>query len=374
MSKLVKEFSKHIDEVSGAKSGPLDGLRAFWGGQSIAARRLVGLLAIGLVYLLPWINPPFIRTEDTDFASVLAGIVVPFVLVALGLNVVVGMAGLLDLGYVGFFAVGAYTVGVLTSKHANLPWFIAMLLAIAVSLLFGVLLGAPTLRLRGDYLAIVTLGFGEIIRISAQNLSWLGAAEGISNIKRPPSVGPLKFTVLENKGYWVFGLTLILIVIFALSLLEGSRVGRAWTAIREDEDAAELMGVPTFVFKLWAFAIGAAVGGLAGAFYAGKLNTIYPRDFEIQKSILFLAAVVMGGLGNRWGAVLGGALVAYLPERFRFVSDKRYMFFGLVLMLMMMFRPEGLLPRKLAKRVRGVGIDIRRKRADDPEDEIGVRS
>ena len=169
-------------------------------------------------------------------------------------------------------------------------------------------------------------------------------------------------------------MTLILIVIFALSLLEGSRVGRAWTAIREDEDAAELMGVPTFVFKLWAFAIGAAVGGLAGAFYAGKLNTIYPRDFEIQKSILFLAAVVMGGLGNRWGAVLGGALVAYLPERFRFVSDKRYMFFGLVLMLMMMFRPEGLLPRKLAKRVRGVGIDIRRKRADDPEDEIGVRS
>ena len=374
MSKLVKEFSKHADEVSGAKRGPLDGLRAFWDGQSIAARRLVGLLAIGLVYLLPWINPPFIRTEDTDFASVLAGIVVPFVLVALGLNVVVGMAGLLDLGYVGFFAVGAYTVGVLTSKHANLPWFIAMLLAIAVSLLFGVLLGAPTLRLRGDYLAIVTLGFGEIIRISAQNLSWLGAAEGISNIKRPPSVGPLKFTVLENKGYWVFGLTLILIVIFALSLLEGSRVGRAWTAIREDEDAAELMGVPTFVFKLWAFAIGAAVGGLAGAFYAGKLNTIYPRDFEIQKSILFLAAVVMGGLGNRWGAVLGGALVAYLPERFRFVSDKRYMFFGLVLMLMMMFRPEGLLPRKLAKRVRAVGIDIRRKRAGEPDDEIGVRS
>jgi branched-chain amino acid transport system permease protein len=372
MSKLLAAFNRHADESAANKSGPLDGLRQRWAALPPMARRGVALLAVLLVYLLPWINPPLIRTEDTDFASVLAGTVVPFILVGLGLNVVVGMAGLLDLGYVGFFAVGAYTVGVLTSKHANLPWFLAMLIAIVVSMLVGVLLGAPTLRLRGDYLAIVTLGFGEIIRLCAQNLDWLGAAEGISAIKRPPSIGPLKFTVLENKGYWVFGLTLILLVIFALSLLENSRVGRAWTAIREDEDAAELMGVPTFVFKLWAFAIGAAVGGLAGAFYAGKLNTIYPRDFEIQKSILFLAAVVLGGLGNRWGAVLGSALVAYLPERFRFLDDKRYLFFGLVLMLMMIFRPEGLLPRKLANKVRGKGIDIRRRRAGEPEIEIGA--
>ena len=345
-----------------------------WSALPTQARMAIALGGIAVLYLLPWINPPIIRTEDTDFTSVLAGTVVPFVLLALGLNVVVGMAGLLDLGYVGFFATGAYTVGVLTSKHASIPWFVAMIAAIVVSMGFGVALGAPTLRLRGDYLAIVTLGFGEIIRLTAQNVGWLGASEGISAIKRPPSIGPLKFTVLENKGYWVFGLTLIMVVVLLLSLLESSRVGRAWTAIREDEDAAELMGVPTFTFKLWAFAIGAAVGGLAGAFYAGKLNTIYPKDFEIQKSILFLAAVVMGGLGNRWGAIVGGFLVAYLPERFRFLSDKRYFFFGLVLMLMMIFRPEGLLPRRLGGRGKtegGKGIDIRKKRAGETDDDLG---
>ncbi len=347
------------------------GIGEKWNALPKQARICIALVAVALLYLLPWINPPIIRTEDTDFASLLAGTVVPYVLVALGLNVVVGMAGLLDLGYVGFFAVGAYSVGVLTSKHASLPWFLAMFIAIAISMVFGAILGAPTLRLRGDYLAIVTLGFGEIIRLSAQNFGWLGASEGISSIKRPPSIGPLKFTVLENKGYWVFGLSLILLTVFLISLLETSRVGRAWTAIREDEDAAELMGVPTFKFKLWAFAIGAAVGGLAGAFYAGKLNTIYPRDFEVQKSILFLAAVVLGGLGNRWGAILGGFLVAYLPERFRFVSDKRYFFFGLVLMIMMIFRPQGLLPRRLG-RGRAKGIDIRKHRAGEDEDDLGV--
>ena len=350
------------------------GIGEKWNALPKQVRICIALVGVALLYLLPWINPPIIRTEDTDFASLLAGTVVPYVLVALGLNVVVGMAGLLDLGYVGFFAVGAYSVGVLTSKHASLPWFLAMFIAIAISMVFGAILGAPTLRLRGDYLAIVTLGFGEIIRLSAQNFGWLGASEGISSIKRPPSIGPLKFTVLENKGYWVFGLSLILLTVFLISLLETSRVGRAWTAIREDEDAAELMGVPTFKFKLWAFAIGAAVGGLAGAFYAGKLNTIYPRDFEVQKSILFLAAVMLGGLGNRWGAILGGFLVAYLPERFRFVSDKRYFFFGLVLMIMMIFRPQGLLPRRLG-RGRAKGIDIRKHRAGEDEDDLGgVRS
>jgi branched-chain amino acid transport system permease protein len=268
------------------------------------------------------------------------------VLIALGLNVVVGMAGLLDLGYVGFYATGAYTVGILTSKHATWPWLLAFPLGVVVSLLIGVLLGAPTLRLRGDYLAIVTLGFGEIIRLSAQNFDFLGASEGISAIKRPPSAGFEPYSESLNKWYWVIGLTLILIVLFFLARLENSRVGRAWTAIREDEDAAELMGVPTFKYKLWAFAIGAAIGGLSGAFYAGQLTTIYPTGFDINKSILFLAAVVMGGLGNKWGAVLGGFAVAYLPERFRFIEDKRFVVFGLVLILMMIFRPQGLLPRK----------------------------
>jgi branched-chain amino acid transport system permease protein len=312
-----------------------------------AIRNGISVIAIAAVYLLPmWSGLPLIKTTDVDFLTLLCASVVPFVLIALGLNVVVGMAGLLDLGYVGFYATGAYTVGILTSKHATWPWLLAFPLGVVVSLLIGVLLGAPTLRLRGDYLAIVTLGFGEIIRLSAQNFDFLGASEGISAIKRPPSAGFEPYSESLNKWYWVIGLTLILIVLFFLARLENSRVGRAWTAIREDEDAAELMGVPTFKYKLWAFAIGAAIGGLSGAFYAGQLTTIYPTGFDINKSILFLAAVVMGGLGNKWGAVLGGFAVAYLPERFRFIEDKRFVVFGLVLILMMIFRPQGLLPRK----------------------------
>lgn len=377
MSKLIKEFAKFQGDEnakSARRPSPVAELRSSWEGLPLNIRRGIGVLLIAYLFVMPWFPPPLIRTPDTDFSSLLAGNIVPFIIVALGLNVVVGMAGLLDLGYAGFFATGAYTVGVLTSKHASVPWLVAMVAAVAVSMLFGVLLGAPTLRLRGDYLAIVTLGFGEIIRLSAQNFGWLGASEGISGIKRPPSFGPVKFSALENRWYWVFGLVLILLLVFGLSLLENSRVGRAWNAIREDEDAAELMGVPTFTFKLWAFAIGAAIGGLAGAFYAGKLNTIYPKNFEISQSILFLAAIVLGGLGNRWGAILGGALVAYLPERFRFVGDKRILWFGLALMLMMIFRPSGLLPRKLAGRrgtERATDTDIGGARAGETTEDLG---
>jgi branched-chain amino acid transport system permease protein len=261
----------------------------------------------------------------------------------------VGLAGLLDLGYVGFYAVGAYTVAILSSQHANLPWLLCMPIAVLVSMIAGVILGTPTLRLRGDYLAIVTLGFGEIIRITANNVEWLGDSRGISNIATPPSIGPLKFTVLDAKPYYFLGFTTILIVIFLLRRLENSRVGRSWNAIREDEDAAELMGVDTFKFKLWAFAIGAAIGGLAGSLYAGKVQFINPSNFPLQLSILFLAAVVLGGAGNMWGAVVGGALVAWMPERFRGFADKRVFVFGVALVLVMVFRPQGLIPRKIRK-------------------------
>jgi len=216
-------------------------------------------------------------------------------------------------------------------------------------MLAGVILGTPTLRLRGDYLAIVTLGFGEIIRITANNTHWLGDSRGISKIATPPSIGPLKFGVLDAKPYFFLGLTVILIVIFLLRRLENSRVGRSWNAIREDEDAAELMGVDTFKFKLWAFAIGAAIGGLAGSLYAGKVQFINPSNFPLQLSILFLAAVVLGGAGNMWGAIMGGALVAWMPERFRGFADKRVFVFGVALVLVMVFRPQGLIPRKIRK-------------------------
>ena len=302
-------------------------------------------LFVAALYYLPVAKPWPLNTE-ANFASLLAGTVMPYVIVALGLNVVVGMAGLLDLGYVGFYAVGAYTMAVLTSKHANWPWIIVVFVCIVVAMFSGVVLGAPTLRLRGDYLAIVTLGFGEIIRLLAERFEWLGDTRGINNIGRPPNIGPIKFGILDNNGLYWLGLTLAIIVYFVLKRIENSRVGRAWTAIREDEDAAELMGVPTFQFKLWAFAIGAGVGGLAGMLYATKIGFINPDGFKINLSILFLAAVVLGGSGNMPGAVLGGFLVSWLPERFRFLNTSRYMWFGIILVVMMIFRPQGLLPRR----------------------------
>lgn len=325
-------------------------------------------LGIAALYLLPyWPEVPvlgqIVNTPGSQFETVLNDQVVIFVLIALGLNVVVGIAGLLDLGYVGFYAVGAYVTAILTSAHGNLPWLLALPIAVVISMLFGLILGTPTLRLRGDYLAIVTLGFGEIIRLTAKNMDWLGASRGISNIKKPPSMFGLKFGVLDAKPYFYLGLTMIFIVVFILHRLEYSRVGRAWVAIREDEDAAELMGVNTFKFKLWAFTIGAGIGGLAGVHYAGKVGFINPDNFPLQLSILFLAAVVLGGSGNMYGAILGGILVAYMPERLRNFADKRILVFGIVLVLMMVFRPEGILPKR-------VGNEHKKRKAKSQEGEV----
>ncbi len=346
-------------------------------GLPTALKLAIGAPALAFLFALPWLSVlnsrwisgiPFIPTSGGNFPFVLTSVVVPYVLLTLGLNVVVGQAGLLDLGYVGFFAIGAYTMGVLTHQHANwggILWLAALVVAVAIAMLAGVLLGAPTLRLRGDYLAIVTLGFGEIIRIIAKNTKWLGGAEGISGIKTMPSFLWFKIDVEESRWLWIVGLLVIMLMLATLRRLELSRVGRAWSAIREDEDAAELMGVPTFTFKLWAFAIGAAVGGLGGVFYTTRLNAIYDRSFGIQQSILFLAGVVLGGLGNRWGAVLGGFIVAWGPEKLRdiaptFLKEKykffedlsllRFFLFGLVLLFMMIFRPQGIIPRKVKAR------------------------
>jgi branched-chain amino acid transport system permease protein len=331
------------------------------------------LLAL-LAYALPLLEPPIISPPGTDFGGVLFTVTI-YCLVALGLNIVVGYAGLLDLGYVGFYAIGAYTAAILTSFHANWPLLLALPVAVAASTLSGVILGAPTLRVRGDYLAIVTLGFGEIIRLVATNLEWLGAAKGISNIDRPP--GPalfeiphldwesgaplldfndtttfLQFGVLDQIPYYWLGLTIVILMLIADRLVKDSRVGRAWEATREDEDAAELMGVPTFKFKLLAFATGAFIGGLAGALYASRQSFINPQSFLLLYSILFLAAVVVGGQGNRWGVLVGAFLVAYLPERFRDFADFRVLAFGAALMALAVFRPEGLLPPRRTVRAK----------------------
>ena len=323
----------------------------WWNGLAKTTRTIILVTLVAYLYVLPTYPPPFVKTPESDWATVLASGMVIYALTALGLNVVVGWCGLLDLGYVGFYAVGAYTAAVLGSQHANLPWLLCLPIAVVVSMLFGLMLGAPTLRLRGDYLAIVTLGFGEIIRITAINSNWLGSTRGIKNIPAPPNIGPIKFNTSDARGIYYLGLSMILVVVFLLHRIESSRVGRAWTAIREDEDAAEMMGVPTFRFKLWAFAIGAGVGGLAGVLNAGVYpGYISPSSFELRLSILFLAAVVLGGTGNMAGAILGGALVSYMPERFRNFSDKRYFVFGVILVIMMVVRPEGLIPRRRAGR------------------------
>jgi branched-chain amino acid transport system permease protein len=328
------------------------------------AKWSLSAILIAAFYLTPyWPDVPvlgwIINTPGTSFENVLTDQIMMFILVALGLNVVVGFAGLLDLGYVGFYAVGAYTTAVVTSGQFTLPWIAALPLSVIMAMIAGVILGTPTLRLRGDYLAIVTLGFGEIIRITANNSDWLGGPRGISKIARPPSFGPLQFGVLNAKPYWYLGFTVILIVIFVLTRLENSRVGRAWAAVREDEDAAELMGVDTFKFKLWAFAIGAAIGGIAGSLYASKVGFINPDNFQLQLSILFLAAVVLGGTGSMYGVIMGGFLVAWIPERFRGFATRRYFVFGVVLVLVMVFRPQGIIPR------RGAAAGIAKKGESD---------
>ncbi|MDT0276944.1 branched-chain amino acid ABC transporter permease [Blastococcus goldschmidtiae] len=340
---------------------------------------LIGVLVV-LLYALPLLELPIISTPDTDFGAVLFT-VASYVLVALGLNIVLGYAGLLDLGYVGFYAVGAYTVAVLGSLQAQLSWWLLIPLAVIITTISGILLGAPTLRVRGDYLAIVTLGFGEIIRLTALNTEWLGAAKGITGVPRPPSVDLfelphlewegatalidlddtttfLSFGVADQAPYYWLALTVIFVVLGADRMMRLSRIGRAWEATREDEDAAELMGVPTFRFKLLAFATGAFIGGLSGALFASRQGFINPESFLLLLSILFLAAVVVGGAGNRYGVILGAIVVAYLPERFRGFEEWRLLVFGLALLLLANFRPQGLLPPRRARRAQAVDEQI----------------
>jgi branched-chain amino acid transport system permease protein len=249
---------------------------------------------------------------------------------------------------VAFFAIGSYAMATIaTQRHWDF-WLI-LPVGVVVAAAAGVILGAPTLRLRGDYLAIVTLGFGEIIRIVATNSNWLGGPRGISSIPHPPSVGhvnALQYGVLDPKPYYYLVLAMIVFVFFVVRRLERSRVGRAWQAIREDEDAAELMGVPTFKYKLWAFAMGAAIGGMAGVLFAAKEIAITPDNFQFLLSVLILAAVVLGGQGNLPGVMVGAFLVAWLPERFRNLQNDRVLIFGAVLVAIMVLRPEGLLPSR----------------------------
>jgi branched-chain amino acid transport system permease protein len=333
---------------------------------------VLGLLAIAVAAMLPylteWFDIPLWLARATS-GSALARVAL-FTLFALGLNVVVGFAGLLDLGYVAFWAIGSYTAAILTGAQSysraiqtggqNLEepvwemwmWLI-LLAALAVAVVAGIVLGSPTLRLRGDYLAIVTLGFGEIVRITANNLDNItGGPRGVRSIPHPAiDIGGLNIewgVLFDVKYYWLF-LFFVVLWVIAIRMLDQSRIGRAWVAIREDEVAAAAMGVPIVRMKLAAFVIGACTAGVGGVVYAEQVNFINPPTFSLIQSILILSMVVIGGMGSIAGSILGAIAVVLLPEIFRGFEDYRFFVFGLALVIVMIFRPQGILPSKRRK-------------------------
>ncbi len=325
-----------------------------WERMSRPQRTAFVFVIVGLAVLLPYAgNFSFTNILNTPVASYQAVLVYPvgmYVLMALGLNIVVGKSGLLDLGYVAFFAIGAYAAAILgTRTHLNI-WEI-LPIGMGLAMISGVLLGLPTLRLRGDYLAIVTLGFGEIVRIVAINVPSTGGPNGIGNVPNPPAIFGQKFNLQNLQAYFWIVLVMILLVIWMIRRFSARRPGRAWEAIRQDEDVAMLMGVPVLRYKIWSFSIGAAIGGAAGVIFAAKSAFVAPDMFTFNISVLILSCVVFGGMGNIWGVILGATILAYLPERIRFISNARQLVFGLALVIIMNVRPDGLLPRKKREKI-----------------------
>lgn len=292
-------------------------------------------IVLGIFILLPWV----VSTYQTNImVSALL-----YVMLGLGLNIVVGLSGQLVLGYIAFYAVGAYIYALLNANFGLGFWAVLPLGGI-VAALFGILIGFPVLRLRGDYLAIVTLGFGEIIRLVLENWSSVTMGpSGISNIARPSFFG-VELSVSDSATY-IYYLVLagVLITIIAVARLKDSRIGRAWQALREDEIACEAMGIDLAKTKLSAFAIGACWAGFAGVIFAAKTTYINPASFTFLESAMVLAMVVLGGMGSILGVVVGSFILILLPEYLRAFSEYRMLIFGAAMVLMMVFRPQGLI-------------------------------
>jgi branched-chain amino acid transport system permease protein len=275
-----------------------------------------------------------------------------YVLLGLGLNIVVGLAGLLDLGYVAFFAIGAYTMALLTAPaphHLLWSFWIVLPIGVVIAAITGLLLGAPVLRMRGDYLAIVTLGFGEIIRIlSASDVltPFTGGPRGVPSVSGPTLFGK-PFSSNIDFVYLIF--LAVLLIIFVTNRLQHSRVGRAWEAMREDEIVSRAMGINTLTQKLLAFAIGAAFAGLGGALFASRNQFTGPEDFTLMVSINVVAVVIVGGMGNIPGVIAGALVLKGLPEVLRQLQDYRVLVFGALLVVMMLWRPAGIIPSSRRK-------------------------
>ena len=354
-------------------------------------------LAVGAIAFPLWVSA---STTNAGFWIGVGADAGVFMLLALGLNVVVGFAGLLDLGYAAFFAIGAYTYAMIASGHGSatplgfsihMPFWVVLFVALLVAASFGVILGFPTLRLRGDYLAIVTLGFGEIVPRVFKNASeWTSGVNGVSAldtpalpfwIKGPWSGDPLgivsPFEFIDPLPYYVVMVLLLVLCVVLVRNLHGSRLGRAWMAVREDEVAAAAMGVNTVAIKLLAFGIGAAFSGFAGTYYAAKLSLVHPQSFGFSVSITVLVMVVIGGMGNVAGVLVGSLLIYYVifiilpslpdfavamvnviglsglaqasgdyPGIGEFASRLKFLVFGLILVVTMLVRPQGLLPSR----------------------------
>ncbi len=331
------------------------------------------LIAVGSVILL--ILPQFL---GIFFTEVLDNVGI-YLIMALGLNIVVGYAGLLDLGYVAFFAIGAYTMGVLTSPELGFfDWgfWAALPVALFVTMLSGVILGLPVLRMRGDYLAIVTLGFGEIIRILALS-EWLrpfvGGTQGIQQIAIPVPDYILEILNTQALFYYLI-LAGCLLVGFIAWRLKDSRLGRNWIALREDEDVAQAMGLNIVITKLLAFATGATFAGLSGAIFASKLNSAYPHSFDLFVSIFVLCIIIIGGIGSIPGAILGSFFLIGLPELLRGFSEFRLLVVGAVMVAMMLYRPEGLWPEERRKLELHEGQEIEEETMDEEFAPVGSTS
>ncbi|MGI8803606.1 MAG: branched-chain amino acid ABC transporter permease [Solirubrobacteraceae bacterium] len=392
-------MNEALHDMSARRAALVDRLPAWWQPAAVA-----GLVVLGL--LLPLF---FAQTSGFLNATIIA---LAYVVMALGLNIVVGFAGLLDLGYVAFYALGAYTVGWLASDHftgiggekgihigaggfaqdlagIHLNFLLVVLAAIVIAAIFGALIGLPTLRLRGDYIAIVTLAFGEIIGRVALNGDEVNIAgykitngqQAISPVDQPNPLGPLvEFdSAFDLRPYYWAALAMVVLVLFVNFRLRDSRLGRAWIAIREDEVAAASMGVPLVKTKLLAYAAGAAFGGMAGTLLGSYQNAVNSNQFQFSFSIFILAMVILGGLGSIWGTVAGAVALAYIdrwliPDVLNDVPSKlgldfnltqlSFGIFGFLLVLMMVLRPEGLFP----ERRRAIELTER------PADETGARA
>ncbi len=266
-----------------------------------------------------------------------------YVVLGLGLNIVVGVAGLLDLGFVAFYAVGAYSYALLNT-HFDLGFWVVLPIGAILATLFGILLGFPVLRLRGDYLAIVTLGFGEIIRLVLENWNEFSQGpSGISNIDRPGLFG-MELTLNQSINYMFYiMIALVIFTIFFVNRLQNSRLGRAWLALREDEIACQAMGIDKTKTKLTAFALGATWAGMVGVIFAAKTTFINPASFTFLESAIILAIVVIGGMGSIVGVIVGAFVLILLPEYLRALSDYRMLAFGAIMVLVMIYRPQGII-------------------------------